>query len=92
MPRRILCQKSKGQKAQTAIEYLLLLGVVVSLVLIAFKTQMASRIPQATELYFNRASTGIMGKQNPCGDGVCATPWEDGDKCCVDCNPSSCPN
>jgi hypothetical protein len=45
---------------QTAIEYLLLLGVVVVVVLVGFRKY----VPQArndSELYYNRVATGLMG-------------------------------
>jgi Flp pilus assembly pilin Flp len=48
-------------QGQTAIEYLLLLAVVVAIVLVGFKTY----LPQshnAVDLYYNRAAVGIMGK------------------------------
>lgn len=74
----------RAQKAQTAIEYMLLLGVVVALVLIAFKVSLP-KMRVSANTYFNRAAIGIMGDPNPCGDGVCDPNFEDFSKCCVDC-------
>lgn len=63
---------------------MLLLGVVVALVLIAFKTSLP-KMRVSANAYFNRAAIGIMGKPNPCGDGVCDPDFENYDKCPVDC-------
>lgn len=71
-------------QGQTAIEYMLLLGVVVALVLIGFKVYLPQTRASAN-IFFNRAAIGIMGKPNPCGDGVCDPDFEDFDKCPVDC-------
>jgi len=72
------------RKGQTAIEYMLLLGVVVALVLIAFRVSLP-RMRVSANTYFNRAVIGILGKPNPCGDGVCTPDFENHDKCPVDC-------
>lgn len=72
------------RNGQTAIEYMLLLGVVVALVLIAFRTSLP-RMRVSANAYFNRAAIGILGKPNPCGDGVCDSDFENRDKCPVDC-------
>ena len=74
----------KGRKAQTAIEYMLLLGVVVALVLVAFKTSLP-RLRTSANIYFNRAEISLLGKPNPCGDGYCCSYFEDQNKCPVDC-------
>lgn len=74
----------RSLKAQTAIEYMLLLGVVVAVVLVAFKTLLPGMRVSANT-YFNRAAIGILGKPNPCGDGVCNPNFENHDKCPVDC-------
>ena len=73
------------RKGQTAIEYMLLLGVVVALVLIAFRTSLP-RMRVSANTYFNRAVIGILGKPNPCGDGYCCSPFEDFDRCPPDCD------
>ena len=72
------------RRAQTAIEYMLLLGVVVALVLISLKTYLP-RMRTSANTYFNRTAIGILGKPNPCGDGYCDPNFEDSAKCCVDC-------
>lgn len=72
------------RKGQTAIEYMVLLGIVVALVLIAFKTQLP-RTEESANVYFNRATLGIIGKPNPCGDGFCCQPFEDLGRCPPDC-------
>ena len=74
----------RSLKAQTAIEYMLLLGVVVALVLIAFRTSLP-RMRVSANTYFNRSVIGILGKPNPCGDGVCDPDFENLGKCPVDC-------
>ena len=81
------------RRAQTAIEYMLLLGVVVALVLISFKTYLP-RMRTSANTYFNRTVIGILGKPNPCGDGYCCDPFENAEKCPPDCNPvvtAGCP-
>ena len=76
-------------KAQSAVEYLLLLAVVASIILISLKTRLPKIYPSA-ELYFNKTSVGIAGKPNPCGDGNCVLPFENCQKCSYDC-PFGCP-
>ena len=76
-------------KAQTAIEYMLLLGVMVALVLVVFKTSLPDMRSSANS-YFNRTAIGIFGKPNPCGDGYCCDPFEDIDKCPPDCPAGIC--
>lgn len=72
------------ENAQTAIEYMLLLGVVVAIVLIAMKVQLPQVKRYANE-FFNRTGAGIVDRPNPCGDGYCCVPFEDADKCPPDC-------
>ena len=48
------------RKGQTAIEYMLLLTAVVSVVLIGFK-YLFPKTTVSTELFYNRAATAIMG-------------------------------
>ena len=74
------------QTAQTAVEYLLLLMVVVAIVLVAFRSSIP-RARGAAGLFFNRATVGIIGKPNRCGDGLCDNRFEGANKCCVDCPP-----
>lgn len=74
-----------NRRAQTAIEYMLLVGVVVALVLVAFKVYLpGTRISANT--YFNRAFIGIVGEPNPCGDGYCCGFFEDLEGCPPDCD------
>ena len=68
---------------QTAIEYMLLFGTVVAVVLIGFRTYVP-QMQDAANLYFNRASVGVLGEPNPCGDGVCGA-GETSENCPVDC-------
>ena len=75
----------KSLKAQTAIEYMLLLGVVVATVLIGLKVYLP-QTKQSANLYFNRTAVGILGTPNPCGDGYCCEPFEDISKCQPDCD------
>ncbi len=82
------------RNAQTAIEYMLLLAVVVAIVLVAFKVSLP-KTQRSANAFFDRATLGLIGKPNPCGDGFCCHPYEDFYKCRPDCNstltPSSCP-
>ena len=48
------------RKGQTAIEYLLLLGIVVAVVLVGFRT-FVPRTYSISEKYFNVVSCSIMG-------------------------------
>ena len=68
---------------QYDFEYLLLLGAVVAIVLIGFKTYLPS-VQNGAGLYYNRVSYGIMGTPNPCGDGACSN-YEDHARCPADC-------
>ena len=78
-----LNNKSPTRKAQTAVEYMLLLAVVVSIVLIGFRTFLP-RAQTAGNVYFQRTGSSILGNPNPCGDGKCEW-YEDANKCCFDC-------
>ena len=71
-------------KAQTAVEYLLLLTIVIVIVLIGLKVYLP-RTDLAAELYFNRVGVGILGNANPCGDGNCDDFEKSTRSCCVDC-------
>ena len=53
-------KKDSFQKAQAAIEYLLLLGAVVVVVLMAFKT-LIPKHQNAADGYFNAVERGIYG-------------------------------
>ena len=75
----------REKKAQTAIEYLLLLMTVVTIVLVGFRTYLP-RVRDASNVYYNRVVPGIMGTPSRCGDGSCAgNPYEDCERCPVDC-------
>lgn len=80
MRRKNILHKRGGQ---TAIEYMLLFGTVVAAVLIGLKTYVPD-MQEAANVYFDRASVGILGEPTPCGDGVC-TPGETLDNCPIDC-------
>lgn len=76
---------SSARKAQSAVEFMLLLAVVVSIVLIGFRTFL-QRTHDASGVFFNNISTGVMGKPSACGDGVCDPYFEiNQDRCCTDC-------
>lgn len=77
------------KNAQTAVEYVLLLSIVVIIVLIGFRT-FVPRAYKASGVYYNRAGYGILGEPNKCGNLNCETPFEDQYKCCVDCGPPGC--
>jgi len=47
--------------ANTAVEYMLLLGIVVVVVLLGFGV-FFPRINRATNVYFNEIANGLMGK------------------------------
>jgi Flp pilus assembly pilin Flp len=64
MMRRIQTTLNGGHKGQTAIEYMLLLAIVVAIVLIGFKKSLP-RVQNAANLYFDRAAVGIMGDPPP---------------------------
>jgi Flp pilus assembly pilin Flp len=51
-------------QGQTAIEYMLLLAIVVAIVLIGFKKSLP-RVHNAANLYFDRVAVGIMGDPPP---------------------------
>ncbi|MCK5180104.1 MAG: hypothetical protein KAR32_11285 [Candidatus Omnitrophica bacterium] len=77
----------KDRKAQTAIEYLLLLMTVAVIVLLGFKTYLP-RVQETANIYYNRAAPGILGAPPRCGDTFCAgPPFEDCAKCPFDCGP-----
>lgn len=70
--------------AQTAIEYMLILAVVVAIVLIGLKTYLP-RTQVAANAYLNRTVIEILGEPPRCGDGICAPIFENAIKCCIDC-------
>jgi Flp pilus assembly pilin Flp len=85
-------EKSKNKihfsRGQTALEYMLLFGVVVAIVMVGF-VKYLPRTYQAANVYFDKVSEGIAGKGNRCGDGHCDGPPNPGGEtnltCCEDC-------
>jgi len=73
------------RKGQTAIEYLLLIAIVVGIVLVSLPRYIP-RIYNASNVYFDKASNALLGERPRCGDGVCSPPWEDNERCCADCD------
>jgi hypothetical protein len=61
----------KNRRAQTAVEYLLLLTTVAAIVLIGLKTYLPS-IRETSNIYYNRATPAILGDPPKCGDGCCS--------------------
>lgn len=80
-----------NKKAQTAVEYMLLLAAVVSIVLIGFKSYLPS-FQLTSNYYFNQVGTGVLGMPSRCGDKTCdptGRGYENCEKCPVDCG--ACP-
>lgn len=72
--RHLILQKKRNPiilaKGQTAIEYMLLLGAVVAIVLIGMKIY-PGQSREGADLYFNRVLVGIMGEPPPdCAQGL----------------------
>ncbi|HBR14094.1 MAG TPA: hypothetical protein DD723_00930 [Candidatus Omnitrophica bacterium] len=79
------------QKAQTAIEYILLLSAVTAIVLVGFKTYLVQS-RKASKEFFNEATKAIMGEKNRCGNGKC-DDFEDNTRCPIDeckCGDGKC--
>jgi len=74
--------------AQAAIEYVLLLAVVVAIVLLGLPAYIP-RVNNAANVYFSSASNAILGPPPRCGDGLC-TFGENNERCCRDCGPTFC--
>ncbi|MFA5059398.1 MAG: hypothetical protein WC676_02080 [Candidatus Omnitrophota bacterium] len=53
-----------SQKAQTAIEYLLIFALVAVIVFVGFKT-ILPRTQQSANVFFNKVTDGIMGEPPP---------------------------
>lgn len=49
---------------QTAIEYMLLLAVVVAIILLSFPA-FFPRLENGTDIFYNRVAVGIMGETPP---------------------------
>ncbi len=73
------------KKAQTAVEYMLLMAIVIGVVLIALPSQLP-RVYNSANIYFDKSANAIFGRPPDCGDGVCDnTIAEDNESCCDDC-------
>ena len=92
MRKQFICLSTK---AQAAIEYMLLLAAVVSIVLVGFKNFLPS-FQLTSNYYFNQVGIGVLDEPNRCGDDCCGvriqayggcTPHysETPDKCPTDC-------
>lgn len=64
MMMRAIGKNKSSLKGQSAIEYMLLLGVVVAIVLVGFKTYFP-RSSNAAEGYFNTIAVRIAGPPHP---------------------------
>lgn len=58
MSRRFTAMK---KKAQVAVEYMVLLGAVVAIVLIGFKNYLPT-IQEASNYYYNQVGIGVFGE------------------------------
>ena len=76
----------KYRRAQTAVEYMLLLAVVVTVTIIGFY-RLGPRTQYAANLYFQRAAAGIVGARAPqAGPEPINGGWcEDYDQCSNQC-------
>ena len=83
------CRKLSNS-AQTAIEYLLLLGVVMAIVLIGMKTYLP-RTGAASNLYFDRVTNTLLGAPSTCGDCICDVNTAENKYCYMDCSGAPCP-
>jgi len=77
--------RKERKDGQTAVEYMLLLAVVVAIVLMAFRTYLP-RIYSSSGIYFNRVVVGIIGPTGRCGDGP---PEDFRFETCESCPPDS---
>ena len=76
-----------NKKGQTAVEYMLLLGAVMVIVLVGFKSYLPS-FQSTSNYYFNQVGIGILGDANKCGDTICSK-FENSESCPPDCPSSS---
>ena len=81
----------RNKKAQTAVEYILLLTTVVAIVLIGFRAYLPE-VNEASNIYFNRVVPGIVGEPPRCGDGCCDEfeRLDQNSRCPVDCPGPAC--
>jgi len=78
-----------NKKAQTAVEYMLLLGAVVAIVLVGFKSYLPT-FQLTSNYYFNQVGIGVLGDPPRCGDGTCSgAEKRDGRAGCENC-PVDC--
>ena len=75
-----------NKNAQAAIEYMLLFGAVVAIVLVGMHRYLP-RANKAAEMYYNTVAGDIMTQHEDilCGNGTC-DPFETRASCCVDCD------
>lgn len=76
-----------NKQAQTAMEYMLIMGTVMVIVLTSWKVFLPS-IQNSSDLYFNRVNYGIVGAGPRCGNGKVDYP-ENIETCCID-YPGAC--
>lgn len=77
------------QKAQSAVEYMLLLTVVAAIVLLSMKT-LFPRVNRSGEVFYNKTTYALLGEGHHCGDGVCTESLQENAlSCCVDCGGCS---
>lgn len=62
-------QKIIQNTGQTAVEYMLLFGVVVAIVLVSFKTQLP-RVSNAANFFFYNTTQQLHDGSSSCGDGI----------------------
>jgi Flp pilus assembly pilin Flp len=72
-----------GERGQAAIEYMLLLALVVAVVFIAV-VRFLPRTYNATNGYITNTALGILGEPNRCGNGLCDR-FENNSNCPPDC-------
>jgi len=80
----------KAKTGQNAIEYLLLLALVVGIVLVFLRVEMPNMV-NAANGYFTQASNAIVGDpaRDCCEDFVCS-PLEADAECCTGLLPGTC--
>ena len=72
----------KNSRGQAALEYMLILGTVMVIVLIGYRVFLP-KTQAASDLYFNRVSHGITDSGPLCGNGH-PDAGENAENCCVD--------
>ena len=56
--------KSRANNGQAALEYMLLMAVVVAIIILALVNQL-ERLDGSTSFFYNQAATGILGEPPP---------------------------